>query len=120
VHPPLYYLIAKTAQIIFGTSLFVQKLVAIFSIILLMIFSIIEIGKLFGQKASLIFIMTLFAFPALLEYSVQVRMYSWALLFVTINGVVAFDLYSKPEKKKWITFMLTGLAAAYTHYFALL
>ena len=31
VHPPLYYMIAKTAQIIFGSSLFVQKILCLVS-----------------------------------------------------------------------------------------
>jgi len=120
VHPPLYYIIAKAARVIFGEGLFVQKVTTIVPVIILMIFSFFKVTRLFGSKANLIFTSFLIAFPAMLEYAVQVRMYTWALLFVTICGITAYDLYQNPTKSQWILFMVSGLAAAYTHYFALL
>ena len=120
VHPPLYYLIAKTAQLLFGTSLLVQKLITILPVLLLMIYATRVIKRLFDEKVSLLFILMLMAFPAITEYAVQVRMYTWAMLFVTICGVTAYDLFLESKKSKWIIFTLVGLAAAYTHYFALL
>ena len=120
VHPPLYYLIGKTVQLLFGTSLLVQKLATILPVLLLMLYSIRVIRRLFDEQVSLLFILMLIAFPAILEYAVQVRMYTWAMLFVTVCGVTAYDLYLEPKRSKWIIFTLSGLAAAYTHYFALL
>ncbi len=120
VHPPLYYFIAKTAMYVFGSSLFVQKMVTIFPIILLLIFSAVKVVKLFGVRTHLIFVAFLIAFPAMFEYAIQVRMYTWAMLFVTICGIVAYDIFMMPTKRKWITFTAAALAAAYTHYFALI
>ncbi|MDD2969698.1 MAG: hypothetical protein PHT21_09065, partial [Lachnospiraceae bacterium] len=63
VHPPLYYLIAKTVMYVFGNSLFVQKMVTIFPIVFLMLFSAVKVVKLFGIRTHLIFITFLIAFP---------------------------------------------------------
>ena len=118
VHPPLYYLLGKLAQILFGNSLFVQKMVVICPVLLLMIYSSLYISRLFGVLTSFIYNLSLVAWPVMLEYSVQVRMYTWAILFVTICGVTAYEIQKNPNKIKWIIFVLSGVAAAYTHYFA--
>ena len=47
IHPPLYYLLGKLAQILFGNSLFVQKMVVICPVLLLMIYSSLYISRLF-------------------------------------------------------------------------
>lgn len=59
--------------------------------------------------------------PSSLEENLEVRMYTWAMFFVTASGVYAFEAYLEPERKKnWIVLILSSLAAAYTHYFALI
>ncbi|MDD3661418.1 MAG: hypothetical protein PHT89_11960, partial [Lachnospiraceae bacterium] len=108
-----------TVMYVFGNSLFVQKMVTIFPIVFLMLFSAVKVVKLFGIRTHLIFITFLIAFPAMFEYAIQVRMYTWAMLFVTVCGVLAYDIFLMPSKRKWSAFVVTALAAAYTHYFAL-
>lgn len=50
---------------------------------------------------------------------VEVRMYSWALFFVTMSGIYAYKLTNKIIKKDVFIFILFSLFAALTHYFAL-
>ena len=76
-----------------------QKMVTIFPIILLLIFSAVKVVKLFGVRTHLIFVAFLIAFPAMFEYAIQVRMYTWAMLFVTICGIVVYDIFMMPTKR---------------------
>ena len=119
VHPPLYYLIAKVSQNLFGDSLLVQKFTAIIPTILTLIVGGHHVRKKWGDRAFSVFICMLVSSPQLFRYSVQVRMYSWALFFVTMCGIYAFYAFFSSSKKNWFAVLFFGLAAAYTHYFAL-
>lgn len=119
VHPPLYYLIAKLGRVLFGTSLQVQKIVVILPVILTMMVGAVTIRRRFGDMTALLFIVTLALMPRTLTYAVQPRMYSWALFFITICGVYAYEIYLENKWQDWIIVTLTAVAAAYTHYFAL-
>lgn len=120
VHPPLYYLIAKGFQFIFGSSMFVQKTASIIPATATLIFGATKIKKLFGNQVSTIFILMLAILPPTFAHAIQPRMYTWGLMFVTICGVYAYDAYQKSTWHKWGIVLLTGVAAAYTHYFSLL
>lgn len=120
VHPPLYYLIGKVFFKFLGNSLFVQKLVVSLPIILIMCFSNIKVKKLFGVKTAVLFDLFLIAFPCTMVYAVQIRMYSWGLFFVSICGIYAYEFYMNNQWKSLIPMLCAGLAAAYTHNFALI
>lgn len=93
VHPPLYYFVAKLAQMIFGKSLQVQKLVTIVPMTLTMVLGATKIRRMFGDKVSFFFILILGCIPCSMEFAVQVRMYSMALLAVTACGLYAYECY---------------------------
>ncbi len=122
VHPPLYYFIAKTAALLFPTHeyrLLVQKIVSIIPVALTLgIGGSWLYAKGFGMKAAAIFQIMLGMFPFTMEYAVQLRMYSWALLFITVCGLAAYDAYVMSRKRDWILFALMGVAASYTHNYA--
>ncbi len=122
VHPPLYYLIAKAAALLFPTQtyrLLVQKIVVIIPVVLTLMLGAFWLLKKTGQIfSSLLFIASLSFLTCTMEYAVQVRMYSWALFFVTICGLEAYEVYENGKRRNWIIFMICGVAAAYTHYFA--
>ncbi|MEG1848622.1 MAG: glycosyltransferase family 39 protein [Lachnospiraceae bacterium] len=120
VHPPLYYLIAKGFQFLFGPSMFVQKVASIIPAVLTLLLGATKIKKLFGYRVSGIFILLLAILPCTFVHAIQPRMYTWGLLFVTICGVYAYDVYLDASWKKWCMMLLFGTASAYTHYFALL
>jgi len=118
VHPPLYYLIAKCFTLVFGSSLLCLKLVSILPMVLCMTWGAWMIRRLFGFRAALSFNFLLGVIPCTMEYAVQVRMYSWAIFFITFMGLWAYQAY---REGKWIYFAgvaITAAAAAYTHYFA--
>lgn len=120
VHPPLYYLITKLFTVPFGNSLLVMKLAAIAPVILTMILGMTYVKKRFDFKTAFFYILMLGVIPVSMEYAVQIRMYSWAMLFVTLSAFSAYEIFCYEGKKKaWFTFVLSGIAAAYTHNFAL-
>ena len=102
VHPPLYYIILKIMVWIFniflGNSIWSAKIVSIIPIIILMIVSNTTIKKMYGKKTALLFQILILSVPQIMNYAIEIRMYTWGLLFVTM-----FYLYCikwKRENKK--------------------
>lgn len=118
VHPPLYYLIAKCFTLLFGSSLVSLKLVSIVPMILCMTWGAFIVRKHFGFRAAVLFDVFLGVIPCTMEYAVQIRMYSWAIFFVTFMGLWAYEAYLEPKWQYFLGVVLTSVAAAYTHYFA--
>lgn len=122
VHPPLYYMIAKIAALLFPTEtykLLVQKIVVIIPVTLTLLSGGIWIWKKTEKfLSSLLFIVSLSFMVYTMEYAVQVRMYSWGLFFVTSCGLEAYDAFMTGKLRHWILFAVWGVGAAYTHYFS--
>lgn len=117
-HPPLYYLIARAARLIFGDQLLVQKTVALVPMSLTLVLGATKIRRLFSDVVSFLFIMILGCIPCSMEFAVQVRMYSMALLAVTACGLYAYECYISERKSRWFGFVISAVAGAYLHYFA--
>lgn len=126
VHPPFYYLALKLAEDL-GTALFPGY------------YATVVIGKLFSVVPYLLLIglcwyklrdekvlrpyvlLCVFGMPQMLSYSVEIRMYSWALLFVTASFFSARDIVSGiPTLKNWALLAIFSIFSAYSHDFALI
>lgn len=118
VHPPLYYIILKPFTVVFGSSLLVMKLVSILPMILTMALGGACIYRRFGFGSGILFILFLGSIPCTMEYAVQVRMYSWAVFFVTMMSLTALELVCEKSYLCGVVLGLLGAACAYTHYFA--
>lgn len=118
VHPPLYYMILLPFSNLFGIQLQLLKILSIIPMILTLLLGAFTIRRRFGNRVAALFIMMLTAMPVMMEYVVQVRMYTWALLFITVAGLSAFQAYETGKVRYYIYLGLAGTAAAYTHYFA--
>lgn len=118
VHPPLYYWILHVFTEVFGIHLLLLKCLSIVPMLLTMVLGITFVAKRYGCKSGVLYILMVGVLPCTMEYAVQVRMYSWALLFVSLCGVAAYCAYEQGRKRDWLTLVLAGTAAAYTHYFA--
>ncbi|MDR2624178.1 MAG: hypothetical protein LBC39_06400 [Methanobrevibacter sp.] len=137
VHPPLYYLILQTifkflslfpstlnihdtinAPIQHEIYIYIGKLVSLVPLICLIIFSFKNLRKEFGWLTTGIFAFCVVTMPKMMLYSVQVRMYSWTVLFLTLSLYYAYMIIKEPNKNKnWVIFALFSLMAAYTHYY---
>lgn len=165
VHPPLYYCIVKFISdlcklIMPGAGTVIPaKIASVLPYFILLLYAVTFIIKRFGMFVGGMFLFCVTAMPQLSAYTVEMRMYGWALLFVTAAFLHAYALVfesrrtqcyvnSNAEQGKCldggtdgaggnasaddavgrrqrqasslhgIAFVLCGLAAAYTQYFA--
>lgn len=119
VHPPLYYLYAKIFWELFDESLIAQKVAVILPMAGVLVIGAAEIRREFGSRTAMLFLLFLCCIPCTMEFSVQVRMYSMALLFVTLCGISAYRAFLRGRRRDYLVFAVSGVLAAYTHYFAL-
>lgn len=125
VHPPLYYCIVKfvvelckliSAQ---ANPVVIAKIVSVLPYFILLIYSVTFIRRRFGIFTGGLFLFCTIAMPQLSAYTVEVRMYSWALLFVTAAFLHAYGTVTAHMRQLHAAALVCyGLAAAYTQYFA--
>lgn len=124
VHPPLYYFILKFfvdgAHLILPdvSSIYFAKLTSVIPYIILVIMCITTIRKKWGSYVSGMAALAVVGMNYLINYAVEIRMFGWGLLFVTIALLSAEEIL-RGKAKAWVLFVLFSLCAAYTHYFAL-
>ena len=143
VHPPLYYCIVKFAVELCklvsanASPVIIAKTVSVLPYFILLLYSVTFIRKRFGILTGGLFLFCVIAMPQLSAYTVEIRMYSWALLFVTAAFLHAYGIMSGTKGVGvgddnnhgesiggWkihchaVALVLYGLAAAYTQYFA--
>ena len=119
VHPVLYYWILHLVYIIFGSNIYVYRIVSVIPLAILGILGYTHIRKDFGEKVGILFSFFTFFLPVTTVYAGEIRMYTWAMLFVTIMAIYAYRIYKEPTIKNWLIFAIFSLASAYTHYYAL-
>ena len=123
VHPPLSYIILKTFAKIFNPVdnqglIYVGKFVSALPISLLLVLSITKIRKEFGFLVAGLFAFLICSSTSILYYGTVIRMYSWALLFLTVQLVYFYDIINrKSAGNAWIMFTIASICGIYTHYF---
>ncbi len=128
VHPPLYYLIVKAVlemvKTLGGTAdpVIAAKCVSVLPFVLLLVYGVTRVRKYFGMLTAGIFVFLVFTMPQMSQYTVEIRMYSFCLFFITAGVLHAYEITraeaEKSQYREWIWVTLYLLAAAYTHYFA--
>ncbi len=137
VHPPLYYMIVRFF-ILAGQALgfvgkeagelapeILAKLVSILPFVILIIYAMTTVRKHFGFLSTGLFSFAIVAMPQLPEYTTEIRMYSWVILFVTaalLHGMNLLRRFEKGNEQGWdvadgLALWLYSTAAAYTHYY---
>ena len=120
VHPLLYYFIFKVFLKIFAflDAAVVGKIVSLVPIYLIGLLSITKVRKNFGYLTAGIFFLCITTMPQLMIYSVEIRMYSWGLFFVTASFIYMYDICKNPNLKNWSILTFLTICSAYTHYFS--
>lgn len=135
VHPPLYYCIVKLfvdlcKLIAPGVGTVIPaKMVSVLPYFGLLLYAVVFLRRRFGLFVGGLFLFCVTAMPQLPAYTVEVRMYGWALLFVTaafLHGYALIENYVNPKVGRQVrgrrlhgaALVIYGLAAAYTQYFA--
>ncbi len=121
VHPVLYYFMVRIVLLVTGGSVLCVRLFSAIPLIIMGILGYTHIRKDFGSKTGIIFTFLSLFFPTCLMYAGEIRMYTWAMLFVTLMAIYAYRIlkYRDVKNKNWIIFAIFSLASAYTHYYGL-
>lgn len=124
VHPPLYYLIVKSiysvAHLVYSPAndFFIQKAVSLIPHIMFVLMGYILIRRQWGMVAGSTFALASVGMLPVIHYGTEMRMYSWATLFVTCAYVGTFYITKRNLLRYWFLFLVFSTCAAYTHYFA--
>lgn len=120
VHPVLYYWMLRVICLITGGSVMAYRIFSCVPIAILGILGYTHIRKDYGEKTGIIFSFLSYFLPQMTIYAAEVRMYSWAILFVTILAIYAMRLSKKQSIKNWIIFFVASLCSIYIHYYGLM
>ncbi len=120
VHPILYYFMLKGVNLIFGQNLIAYRLLSVIGIAILGILGFTHIRKDFGEKTGILFSLFTFFLPIMAIYSSEIRMYSWAIVFITLTAIYGYRLTKENKIKNWILFGIFSLLSLYTHYYGVM
>lgn len=120
VHPPLYYFIVRIFYLIFGKHGWMFHMVSLIPCFITIVFAMTVIWKKVAPEVALVLITLLCLSDNAVTYNVEVRMYSWAALFVLFSFYEVYQLLQNGKILNYVLFVAFSLAAAYTHYYALL
>ena len=119
VHPPLYYCIVKLFSdlcklIMPGVGTVIPaKMVSVLPYFVLLFYAVTFLRKRFGLFVGGLFLFCVTAMPQLPAYTVEVRMYGWALLFVTaafLHGYALAENYVNQKAEPDAAYGSTGAA----------
>lgn len=119
VHPPLYYLLAKVATVLFGPTPIALRLPSVLAAAGLLALAAGPVRQLWGQRVAAIFCALLLTSPGILCFAQEGRMYATAAFFVT--GAVLYGQLALAGARA-AHFVALGVftwCAAMTHYFGL-
>lgn len=116
VHPPLYYLILKLAMIFFPGSATAAKIISVIPVILIMCISNYFFAKEFSYKSSILFTLLFLSMYAVFEYSVEIRMYTWCMLFCMLCCICSYYIYKYNNLKSYLLYVLFAEFGAYCQY----
>lgn len=120
VHPPLYYWLLKLFMMPFGHSIWMARFFSLVFYEALIVVALKALPKIISEKQAIMFCVLWILYPVASRYSVQVRMYALATFLVFTSGILAYKCYVRNKTLDWILLGICVLAAAYTHYFALI
>lgn len=121
VHPILYYWILHIIYICTNGSIIAYRVFSAICISLLGVLGFTHIKKDFGEKVGILFSFFSYFLPIICIYTAEVRMYSLAILLVTVLAIYAYRLFKDDSNNKnWVIFGVTSLACIYVHYYGLM
>lgn len=117
VHPPLYYWITKFLTAPFGYRLAAVKVATALPMTMVFFLGLTWIHKIMGTYWFSFFSLVI---PAVQTYLIpEIRMYGWTAFFITL-AFGSIWLIKKGRKNYYILLCISGICAAYCHYYALI
>lgn len=119
VHPILYYWMLKVVNLIFGENIIIYRIFSVLGISILSVIGLTHVKKDFGKNIGLLFSFLSLFLPVMLNYALEIRMYSWTILFVTLMMIYLNRFIKTKSFKNLILFGIFSLVSSYMHYYAL-
>lgn len=119
-HPPLYYLMLRVFRLVFGNSVLSLRTFSVLGALALAAWGIGPVRRALGDRTGLIYSIVTLSLPITLAMAQETRMYTWAAFWVTGSALYGYLAHRDSKTRDWAIFGLCSLAAAYTHYYALL
>lgn len=130
VHPVLYYWMLRIVGLVvsawgatnIATKIIIYRIFSAIPISLLGILGYTHIKKDFGEKVGIIFSFLVFFLPESILYANEIRMYSWAILAVTVLAIYAYRLRlpENSNRKNWLIFFVASISSIFLHYYGLM
>jgi hypothetical protein len=120
LYPPMEGVLRKNFAYLFTGSLFSMKAFSIIPTILTMAFMFLFLKKEFSDKVAIIFLLSFCASKPIIHFSTEIRMYTWALFFISMLIPTSWYIVKTSKIKWWCLFAFSAVCAAYTHYYAAL
>ena len=119
-HNPFYYLLVKGFCEVFGYNDWAYQFSSYVPYLIMMILSLTLVRKWFGIQTSILMAVMLSAVPISVNYITEVRMYEWAMLFVSCMMLSAYAFCQRQNLLNTALIVVFGLMAAYTHLYSLI
>jgi len=116
--PPLYNIILWLTTSLFGYTVTVMKITSVIPMIGVMILGATTVRKRFNLTTALSFILLVTFMPLMLNYGVEIRMYSLGFFFATASGIYCYEVLCESCLKNWTLFVIFSSLAGYSHHFA--
>ena len=110
----------KIISLIFGKSIIIYRLFSVLGIATLGILGITHIKKDFGKQTGILFSFLSLFLPVMLNYALEIRMYSWTVTFVTLMMVYLNRFIKQKNFKNLAFFGIFSIVSCYMHYYALI
>lgn len=118
-HPPLYYFWLRLFVNLFGNSVLVCHLASYVLFVIGIIFAITVLQRRCGKLPASLFVIISGLSATCVEYNVEIRMYAFAFMGTAFCAYSAYRVL-QDGKMAWVTMVLWGLVAGYSHYYGLL
>ena len=130
VHPVLYYWMLRIVSLIakawgiteVAGKIIIYRLFSVVPIAILGVLGYTHIKKDFGEKTGMIFSFLVFFLPESIMFANEIRMYSSAILAVTILVIYAYRLRlpQNSNRKNWLIFFVSSITSIFLHYYGLM
>lgn len=121
VHPPLYYAILMVMYRLFGDHGWVFHLTSIIPYAITMVLALSVIWKKFGKGSAFLMITFISIMRSAVVYNVEVRMYSWAALFLLLAYYACYMIMEDDNRRSgYVLSSAASILAAYTHYYTII
>ena len=117
VHVPCSHVVNQIWK--FAGGSYREELASLVPFVIGIVLALTVVRKHFGMLAATFFVMISGLGQACLEYNLEVRMYALAFLCVMGCFYCSYRVIADGSRKTWAGMVLWALAAAYSHYYAL-